>query len=163
MAKPDYHQGDWFAVPLDQGGYALGIIARTNPLGVLLGYFFGPRRAELPTLDDVAALRAGDAVLIARFADRGLRGRSRSGRQWLVLGRLADWDRSAWPMPVFGRVDAQTGHVYRVFYLDNDPGSRPRRARAASYDISVVKSLPRDGMASPDEVERWLDGLLGEA
>jgi hypothetical protein len=163
MAKPDYHEGDWFAVPLDQGGYALGIIARTNPLGVLLGYFFGPRRAQLPTLDDVAALRADDAVWITRFADRGLRGRSRSGRLWPVLGRSADWDRSAWPMPVFGRLDAQTGFAYRIFYLDNDPGSRPTRRRAPSYHISLVEGLPRDGMASPDQVEQWLDDLLGKS
>ena len=41
MPKASYREGDWFAVPLRDGGYAAGLIARANPKGVLLGYFFG--------------------------------------------------------------------------------------------------------------------------
>ena len=120
MAKRNYHEGDWFAVPLGQGGYALGIIARTSQLGVLLGYFFGPRRTELPTLDDVTGLRPDAAVWITRFTDHGLRGRRRSGILWPILGRLADWDRSTWPLPVFARLDSRTGHAFRVYYGGDD-------------------------------------------
>lgn len=42
MAR-NYREGSRFAVPLRQGGYAVGLVARVNPRGVLLGYFFGPR------------------------------------------------------------------------------------------------------------------------
>jgi hypothetical protein len=171
MAKLNYHEGDWFAVPLGQGGYALGIIARTSPLGVLLGYFFGPRQAELPTLDDAEALRADKAVWITRFTDRGLRDRRRSGRQWPVLGRLADWDRKRWPMPAFARLDARTGHAFRVFYADNDPDSRPRWEQVPTdapmmyrdtwgQTANAIQGLPTDGVASADGAEKWLDDLL---
>lgn len=39
MAKINDREGDWFAVPLRKGGYAVGLIAHANPDGVLLGYF----------------------------------------------------------------------------------------------------------------------------
>jgi hypothetical protein len=157
VTKLSYQEGDWFAVPLDRGGYALGIIARMSALGVLLGYFFGPRRSELPTLADARELTADQAIWIARFSDRGLRGRTRSRIAWPVLGRLDDWNRYDWKMPTFGRKDSVTGVLYRIFYLDDDPDSRPRRQRAASYDQDEVAALPTDGVASPDYVEKWLD------
>jgi hypothetical protein len=171
MAKMHYHEGDWFAVPLSHGGYALGIVARANQIGDLLGYFFGPRRVGLPTLDDVSMLHADQAILITRLDDRGLRGRSRSGLEWPVIGRLADWDRSAWPMPVFGRIDEDVGRAYRVSYADGDPGSRPRREQVPSdaphgyrdvwgHTKNAVGSLPRDGMVGADHVEKQLDDLL---
>ena len=171
MASLNYHEGDWFAVPLGQGGFALGIVARANPLGVLLGYFFGPRCAELPTLDDVSTLRAEQAIWITRLSDRGLRGRRKSGREWPIIGRLADWDRNAWRMPVFGRVDTQTARAYRVFYPDYNPGGRPRWEQLPSdapngyQDIwahtrNAIDGLPRDDMVEADYVEDWLDGLL---
>jgi hypothetical protein len=171
MAKLDYHEGDWFAVPLGQGGYALGIIARTSQLGVLLGYFFGPRRAELPTLDDVTGLRPDAAVWITRFTDHGLRGRRRSGIVWPILGRLDDWDRSAWPLPVFARLDSRTGHAFRVYYGGDDPGSRPRWEQVPSdaptmyrdawgHTVNAILGMPDDGLASADHAEEWLDDLL---
>ncbi len=30
MAKQKYEEGDWFAVPLRNGGYALGVVARLD-------------------------------------------------------------------------------------------------------------------------------------
>jgi hypothetical protein len=72
MAKVKYREGDWFAVPLRDVGYAVGLIARANPGGVLLGYFFGPRRSEVPGLEDVAGLRPGDAVLVRMFGHLGI-------------------------------------------------------------------------------------------
>jgi len=49
---------------LRDGEFAVGLIARAHPGGVLLGYFFGPLRAEVPELEGVAGLGCGDAVLI---------------------------------------------------------------------------------------------------
>lgn len=56
MATTSYREGDWLGVPLREGGYAVGLVARANPDGVLLGYFFGPRRMEVPMLGDVKNL-----------------------------------------------------------------------------------------------------------
>jgi hypothetical protein len=71
MPEPTYREGDWFAVPLHGGGFAAVIIARAMPRkeGVLLGYFFGPRRADVPALGELSALSTSDAVLVERFGD----------------------------------------------------------------------------------------------
>jgi hypothetical protein len=74
MPETTYREGDWFAVPLRAGGFAAVIVARAMPgrEGVLLGYFFGPRRDRVPTLDELSALSASDAVLVERFGDLGI-------------------------------------------------------------------------------------------
>ena len=46
--RGEYREGDWFAVPSRDGGFAVGVIARANPGGVLLGYSFGTLRSEIP-------------------------------------------------------------------------------------------------------------------
>jgi Immunity protein 26 len=65
MPEPAYSEGDWFAIPLRGGGFATGLIARMMPHreGVLLGYFFGPRRDKVPTLDELRDLSTPDAIL----------------------------------------------------------------------------------------------------
>jgi hypothetical protein len=63
-------EGDWFAFPLGDAGYAVGLIARAPKRGdVLFGYFFGPLRSELPSAMDVESLTPSDAVLLLRFFD----------------------------------------------------------------------------------------------
>ena len=88
MAKVKYGEGDWFAVPLIDGGFAVGLIARANPSGVLLGYFFGPQRSEVPAVEGIAGLRPGDAVLVRKFGHLGI-----VQGKWPLLGRLDGWDR----------------------------------------------------------------------
>lgn len=101
MARKElpYKEGDWFAVPLRDGGYALGLAARMDGRGSVLGYFFGPRRRQIPTPEDTRGLSAAGAILAQMFGDPGLV----NGR-WPLLPRTTDWDRDAWPMPVFGSV-----------------------------------------------------------
>ena len=67
---PTYGEGDWFAVPLREGGFAAGVVARANPKAVLLGYFFGPRRAAVPSVEEVSRLRPDDAVLVGKFGPK---------------------------------------------------------------------------------------------
>lgn len=44
-----YSEGQWFAIPLNNGGYALGIIVRGSyKTKGGLGYFFGPRYEDIP-------------------------------------------------------------------------------------------------------------------
>lgn len=114
--RAHYREGDWFAVPLPEGGFAVGLVARANPGGVLLGYFFGPKRSDVPLLSQLAALRPGDAVLVAGFGHLGLQ-----QGVWPILGRLETWDRRDWPMPVFVRHEELTRRSLRVFYDDDDP------------------------------------------
>ena len=116
MKRPTYSEGDWFAVPIGRGGQALGIVARANPKGVVMGYFFGPRLHQIPDLAAVTRFKPENAVLAAIFGDQGLR-----QRRWIVIGRAEGWRREAWPIPVFVRHEELTGRSYRVHYDPDDP------------------------------------------
>jgi hypothetical protein len=111
MLEPTYRESDWFAVPLRGGGYAAGIIARAMPRkeDVLLGYFFGPRRDTIPTLDELSARSASDAALVERFGDLGI-----LDGTWPLVGHTDRWNRGAWPTPAFGRFEELTGRVREV-------------------------------------------------
>lgn len=154
MSVDNYGEGDWFAVPLRQGDFAVGVIARAMPSneGILLGYFFGPRRHDLPRLDEVKDLSASDAVLVERFGDLGL-----VQGIWPLLGRTGEWDRSAWPTPVFGRFEELTGRAFKVIYDDANPN---RLVREKKVDPDDLVGFPKDGLSGAGAVERILTRLL---
>lgn len=152
MARVRYREGDWFAVPLLDGGFAVGLLARANPDGVLLGYFFGPQRSEVPELADIAGLRAGDAVLVRRFGHLGVV----QGR-WPVLGRFDGWDRRDWPIPVFVRYEELTGRSFRVHYSDDDPNMVLREEQVAPGE---AEQAPKDGLMGAGFAEAILTRLL---
>lgn len=152
MARGKYREGDWFAVPLREGGFGVGLIARANPKGVLLGYFFGPREGEIPSLDQVGELAATDAVLVGTFGHLGL-----TQGKWPIVGRRDDWDRLAWPMPAFVRYEELTGRSFKVFYDDDDPNLLLREEQIAA---GVEEHGPADGMMGAGYVEKVLTALL---
>ena len=152
MAKVQYREGDWFAVPLRDGGFAVGLIARANPGGALLGYFFGPRRFEVPTLGDVEGLKPGDAVLVRKFGHLGI-----VQGKWRLLGYLDGWDRREWPTPVFVRYEELTGRSFRVFYDDDDPN---RVLREVQVPPGEAEQAPKDGLMGVGFVETALSRLL---
>jgi Immunity protein 26 len=152
MARVNYREGDWFAVPLRDSGFAVGVLARANPDGVLLGYFFGPRRPGVPSLNDVDGLARDDAILIAKFGHLGLK----QGK-WPILGRLDDWDRTEWPMPAFVRHEELTGRTFKVFYDDNDPNKVVREQPIAA---GSAEQEPKDGLMGAGFVEKVLTGAV---
>ena len=115
--KLPYSEGSIFLVPLRNGGYARGVVARSSSAGkVLLGYFFGPRLSS-PTLVVVEDLDPAHAVLEVRFGDLGL-----INGIWPIVGRIPRWDRTRWPMPLFVRRDPlKKREPVLVRYSDTDP------------------------------------------
>lgn len=154
MPGATYSEGDWFAVPLRDGGFAVGVIARAMPRkeGVLLGYFFGPRRDEVPTFEEISDLSASDAVMVEIFGDLGI-----IHREWPLLGRVNGWDRSAWPTPEFGRFEELTGRAFKVTYDDNNPNLVVHEEQV---DPDELVGLPRDGLSGAGAVERMLTRML---
>lgn len=152
MAGRKYAEGDWFAVPLRSGGYAVGVVARASRGGVLLGYFFGPEHHQLPPLADVEMLRPEDAIHVQRFGHLGLQQGT-----WPVLGRVDAWDRSAWPTPTFVRYEELTGRSFRVTYDPDDPNQLVREVEVAPGQL---EQGPRDAMAGAGAVEKILTSLL---
>ena len=152
-AKCKYGEGDWFAVPLRAGGYAVGLVARASRTGgILLGYFFGPLRPQMPTLHDVKNHRQTDAVMVARFGDLGI-----INCEWQVLGH-EQWNKSDWPMPRFARKDVISGRISLVEYDENDPG---RELLVTPSDLTQQRALPDDGLYGYGAVELRLTKLLG--
>lgn len=152
MAKVKYREGDWFAVPLRDNGFAVGLVARANPGGVLLGYFFGPLRSEVPGLEDVAGLQPADAVLVGKFGHVGI-----VQGKWPLLGRLDGWDRRQWPTPVFVRYEELTGRSFRVYYDDDDPNKVLREEQVAPGE---AEQAPKDGLMGAGFAETALSRLL---
>ena len=100
MKKLPYVEGSVILVPLRNGGFARGVVARSRPTGkILLGYFCGPRRASIDeaNFNDLDPSRA---ILRIRFGHLGL-----INGKWQVRGTLPTWDRDHWPMPDFVRRD----------------------------------------------------------
>jgi hypothetical protein len=154
MSKLPYTEGTWFAVPLRDGGYGVGVVSRMAPKGrVLVGYFFGPKREKLPSLDDMRGIPPEDAVLVQKFGDLYLV----QGR-WPILGRDDRWQREQWPMPLFGRVVEIDGTAWSVEYQDDNPNSIPREARILPAE---AERLPNDALLGAGVVEVRLTKQLG--
>lgn len=115
--RPRQLDGTWFAVPLLDGGYGIGLVARYSPqVGVALCYFFAPRRESLPSVGDLTDYSAKDAIRVIRVSDIGL-----AEAEWPQIGRAGEWIRSEWPVPTFVRKDPLCERAWKIHYSDDDP------------------------------------------
>lgn len=151
--KVNYTEGTWFAVPLRNGGFAVGLVARGTAEGPhVLAYFFGPKRESTPSMTEVTDLRAAAAVKVARIGDLHLI----DGR-WPIVGQSHDFRRSDWPFPSFKRSDDLTRRAWAVEYAEDDPG---RSIRKVPIEFST-STLERDASLGAGAVELVLTKLLG--
>ncbi|MBT3785708.1 hypothetical protein HOF92_12085 [bacterium] len=97
--KINYAIGDCFLIPLREGGFARGIIARMNNKGSVFGYFFGPQLSQEKEFC-LDGIEPSKAILIGKFGDLGL-----LKKEWKIKLNLAGFDLSQWPMPQFFRKD----------------------------------------------------------
>jgi hypothetical protein len=152
MVSINCREGDWFAVPLREGGFAVGVVARLSSDGVLLGYFFGPKLAKAPALAVVVDLKADDAILVARFGHLGI-----SQGKWPTLGRVDAWERDRWPMPLFGRYEELKGRSFKVRYDENNPNKMLDREQVLP---GSSEQLPKETLLGAGAAEKVLTALL---
>lgn len=151
--KLPHTEGDFVYLPLTDGTgtYGLGLIARIGRSVSTLGYFFGARLSALPTRAYLAGLHAEDAVLISNFGNLYIM----SGR-WTIIPKLEEWDRNAWPIPNFGRVDViNHKEAWRVTLnekLDTEFEER--------VNIDEILTLPYDVSSGARAVELKLTRLI---
>jgi hypothetical protein len=120
--KLPYSEGTWFALPLRDTGFAVGVVARARKAGkITICYLFGPRRESVPTLTEVEGLKPVDAIRVLQVGDLSL-----INGEWPIIGQAASWTRSEWPMPDFVRKDPLSQRAWRVQYSDKDPGKVER-------------------------------------
>jgi hypothetical protein len=132
MKKLPYTEGDWFAVPLGNDRYGVGLIARSAPQGkILLGYFFDRFFHRIPRLSQLDDLTPDEANEVVRFGDLSL-----FNGEWPILGSLPKWDRSRWPIPFYIRRDTLSKKAWRMQYSDEDP-SEEISETPISYETST--------------------------
>ena len=141
-------EGQFFLLPVERGQYAVGLIARAPRRGgVLLGYFFGPRRNIEPSSEWLNARTPQQAVLVCRFKDISLfRG------EWKLLDMLPGFDRAGWPVPAFHRFEGSVTYVpgastvtdWRVEYADDNMNTPVHEAPAQGGDFKLGDDLVYD-------------------
>jgi hypothetical protein len=151
-AKTYCQEGLWFAVPLRQPGYAVGLVARVDARHQAAGYFFGPLRKDVPRLEELARLQSEDAVSSGLFVDLWLK-----DSKWPALGRTASWNRAEWPMPFLGSRDGATERHVRVQRSQDDFS---KFCLVEPVSSKVWSTLPEDGVMAPGVVEIILTNLL---
>lgn len=152
-AQDRYGEGGWFAVPLPKGAsFAPGLIARTEPRqdGIMLCYFFSPTGTSEPTVDQLSGLRVADAVLVQKLD--GLE------EGWPRLGRAHEWDRTAWPVPVFRAPAKKSGPSFTVSYDDD-----LRFVSEEITDRAALDGLPSNDLLGASSAAAVLAGLLKES
>jgi hypothetical protein len=111
--KAKVKEGDLCAVPLNDGGYGVGLIARKNDK-IVLGYFFSYISSNVPIDIPPAVLGKKNVILIAKFSSL----RIDSG-DWPIIGNPIPFVKSDWPIPIFRHRDDIVG-VYRARILGED-------------------------------------------
>jgi hypothetical protein len=146
-----YREGTWFAMPLRQGGYATGRIARHSGNGCILAYFFGPKRETVPVLEDLENLTPDSAIKVLRAGDLGIIEGS-----WPIVGDSPIWKREEWSIPPFIRRDDIGKVAWRVTYADDNPLQVISEQRIP-YDNLEYE---RDGLHGSGAAELVITGML---
>lgn len=153
--KLPYKEGNWIAIPLKQGGFAIGRIARADKEGGILVYFFGPRRDTVPTVAEVETLAADRATGILRSGDLGL-----LDGTWRVIGDSANWDRNAWPVPLFLRKTELLDDRFAWLVAYSDDAAREVGEKAVPFDTT---GYPEDGLCGSEAAEMIISRTISEA
>lgn len=151
-----YTEGDWFAVPLRDGGYGLGVVARGGPKSRGgLGYFFGPRRLAVPPASVMRHLAPSDAVLVAWFGDLSLiRG------EWPLIGSDLPFSREQWPVPRFAEKDPVNPDKGWLVEYDRDADGAAPPWRRTYVDTQLLLGLPDGATLGAGAVELRLTRIL---
>jgi hypothetical protein len=130
----------------------MGVVARKPKGGkILLGYFFGPRRVEIPHPDEIETLKVGDATLVGLFGDLGLI----NGSWTLVPGPARLWNRADWPIPPLARMDATSSRASIIEYSDD-----LKEVLSTPTDAGIAAKLFKDGVMGIGFVEAILEKTL---
>jgi hypothetical protein len=155
MAKQQFDLGDAFAVPLNDGGYAVGVVARMSRSSILFGYFFGPKVPERPDSAVLTDLTPERAILVGRFGYLGIKGGA-----WRAIGRLPAWDEQVWTFPPLVRPEQIRGGSLLVTYDNDDPSLT---VHERYFPAGVVPGGPKDGLMGAGFVETRLTRLLSDS
>jgi Immunity protein 26 len=114
-----FPEGTLFSVPLEDGRYAIGLIARRAPkkgkFNGIFGYFWGPFSSIADCRKNAASLSVNVSVMHQICGGTFLK-----NSRWQVLGYIADFDRRKWPFPDFYQHPPDTNQYFRVRFDEDD-------------------------------------------
>ncbi|MCX7057479.1 MAG: Imm26 family immunity protein [Proteobacteria bacterium] len=163
----ELREGQFFLLPLERSQYAVGLVARAPRRGgVLLGYFFGPRRIAEPSRDWLNSRLPLHAVFVCRFKDTSL---FRS--EWRQLDALSAFKRADWPVPAFHRFEGSVTYIpggssvtdWRVEYNDDNMVMPVSEAPAQGADLRLTDDLVYDARLLATEVGERIAGSAPSA
>jgi len=114
-------EGKIIILPLREGGYATGLIARQDK-NILLGYFFDTYYQNPPL--SIKEWFSSKVCLICLFGALGIK-----NNEWNILGDMPLWQRDEWKVPIFKQQDPLIPEqYYSVIYQDDLKGYERERA-----------------------------------
>lgn len=129
-------EGMMVAVPATDGkGFLIGVVARVEPsrsLGAsILVYFFAPRWCSIPTYEQVGLLAPETALSVIHTGVRRI-----SEGKWPVIGHIEGFEKSKWPIPIFGRIlQSVPGAAWLVRFAEDRIGyGAPREEWPVTVD-----------------------------
>lgn len=152
-----YGEGRWFAVPLRDGGYAMGIITRgSSETKGGLGYFFGPRYPDIPASSETYRKNKDNAAFIVQFGDLGI-----TSGHWPLIPDGKPFVRDEWPVPLFHRIHPlYKGMAVIVEYGQDYSGLEPPINEKMDILSDGILKYPKDGAIGSAAVEIELTKLL---
>jgi hypothetical protein len=152
--KKNYRESDVFAVPLRDGGFAVGVVACSSAGSIILGYFFGPRHEVVPTSDVACQLNPTEPVLIRLVGALGL-----LNGEWPIIGSIDNWESEKWPLPKFLHENpSRPEECFLVTYNRKNLNAPP--VAVEPIDCALASGYPEDVMSGYGAVEIRLTRLL---
>jgi hypothetical protein len=144
--KINYSEGDCFLVPLKNGGYARGVVARLNGKGKVCSFFFLPRYEHITDaiIDDY--LTPANSLYVSFHSDSGFIVDNR----WKVFGKISPWVRDDWHLPVFGFTNTLLDERGELRYYDD---KTLEKINEETVSVEKVANLPEDGAAGSGYIE----------
>ncbi|QDT90824.1 Imm26 family immunity protein [Gimesia algae] len=142
----NYSNGTVFCVPLKNGKYARGVVARSDEELGIFGYFFGPCLDSIPATLDESQLCIEETVLAGIFSGMGL-----CIGEWKQLGNIKSFQRKDWPMPMLINTEDESDRVELVEY-DEDTLAEKLISVSTRGEVDI-DAYPEDGVMGYKYVE----------
>lgn len=154
--KLKYSEGDWFAVPLTNTQFAVGLVARADRhMHEILGYFFGDVFAAVPVLSKEPAYSPADAVLVGWVGERGI-----VYGTWPFVLKGCGIDKQTWRVPVFAQRDVVHPDMGTWLRYDNVQPSSMNPVEGQYVPWSEIAHFPKDGLYGHIALELRLSQIL---
>ena len=151
--KINYSEGDCFAVPLCDGGFALGVVARLDKKKGVLGYFFAPKYASVDEIVITPDIIPEKTIHVKNFGDLGL-----VTCEWKIIGKINPWIREDWQIPVYSFTEPLLLNWGELRYYTE------KQLCVCSFhkrvSIEEANNYPKDSFAGSGAIEIYLNKLL---